>query len=337
MATLKTNFNLKHLNTFGLDVRARYIFEPETTGELAAFLKNPEYAKYNRTILGGGSNVLFRKDYDGIIIHPVIRGIKTASESAPEIDIEVFCGEEWDAFVEYCVEHEFSGIENLSWIPGNVGAAPIQNIGAYGVEAKESIIQVEAVDMDSGEKRLFSNPECRFGYRDSIFKNRFKDKYLITRVTFRLKKHFLPNTSYGTVASALEKYERITIKNLRSAIISIRKCKLPDPGIAGNAGSFFKNPVVEKAKKDQLMNQFPGIPSHPVNQERVKIPAAWMIEQCGWKGRQVGNVKVHEHQALVLINTGNATGDEIYQLALEIKSSVRNKFGIQLEEEVNVL
>ncbi len=336
-ATIKHNYSLENYITFHINTFTKYFIEFNDKTEIIEFVKI-EINKYpDYFILGGGSNLLFLNHFKGLVIHPNIKGINVINENDDFVFVEAKCGENWDEFVEFCVNKRYGGIENLSKIPGNVGAAPIQNIGAYGVEVKDVINKVIAIEMGTGKEVTFSNSECKFGYRDSIFKNKLKDKYIVTDVIFKLDKKHKLNTGYGKVMEELSKYKERNISTLRKAINHIREEKLPDPDKIGNAGSFFQNPVINNAKYENLINSFPSIPSFPVNNENKKIPAAWLIEQCGWKGKRVGDAGVYPNQPLVLVNYGNATGEQIFTLSEKIKESVFQKFSINLEREVKVI
>jgi UDP-N-acetylmuramate dehydrogenase len=281
--------------------------------------------------------VLFTKDFEGLIIQPLVPDITVLDDTNDSLMVRAGAGVNWDTFVEWCVIRGVYGIENLSFIPGSVGAAPIQNIGAYGVEVKDTIIKVEGVNMDSKKPFELINADCEFGYRDSIFKNKLKGKVIINNVVFRLSK--TPNliTNYGNLEEEIGKLGEKTLQSVRTAVINIRKKKLPDPAILGNAGSFFKNPIVSKSTYNSILTKNNTVPSYPLSDEFVKIPAGWLIEQCGWKGKQIGNCGVHKDQALVIVNYGNASGSEIINLATQIQDSVKNEFGIELELEVNVI
>lgn len=337
MAILNTNYSLKKHNTFGIDVNAKYFFEFETIEEIKQFLNDNPLTSTKYLILGGGSNLLFTGDFEGIVIHPDIRGLEITDEEEDHILVRAGANEVWDDLVEWCVNHNLGGIENLSHIPGVVGAVPIQNIGAYGVEAHEVIKEVEAISIESGKLVTFSNSQCEFGYRDSIFKNGLKNQFIITHVTFRLSKTPQLKTHYGTVERELNRYTEIKLANVREVITNIRKSKLPDPQKTGNAGSFFKNPVITSDKARKLKLKYPQMPTYPVDETYCKLAAGWLIEQCGWRGKRIGNAAVHKDQALVLINCGNATGLEILKLANEIRKSVLLKFNISLEMEVNAV
>jgi UDP-N-acetylmuramate dehydrogenase len=337
MIRYKENLNLKPYNSFGIEVIAKSFFEFTEKEDLCDFLsKNllPE----KRLILGGGSNLLFISNFDGLIIHPNIPGIGLIKEDRNHIYIEAGAGEKWDDLVNFTVKYELGGLENLSNIPGKVGASSIQNIGAYGKEAKESIHLVKGIDLSNGIEILFSNEDCRFGYRDSIFKNKLKGKIVVTSVVFRLDKFPEYSLDYGTLKDEVENLGTINLATIRQAVINIRGSKLPDPEKLCNAGSFFKNPIVTSDFADRLRVQYFHIPVYETLQpDKVKIAAGWLIDQCGWKGYREGDAGVHKEQALVLVNYGMATGKEIYLLSEKIKKSVFEKFGIELEPEVNVV
>lgn len=337
MLTTHKNYSLKKFNTFGIDVNASQFLECTTMGALveALTLSNSQYVR--RLILGGGSNILFTRDFDGVVIHPLITGIETLAEDEESITLRVGAGVEWDSLVEYSVNQGFGGLENLSLIPGNVGASPIQNIGAYGVEVKDSIEWVEGLFIDNQKPFILKNNECNFGYRDSIFKNELKGQVVVTHVVFKLSKQPSLVTHYGNLEAELERLGGKNLKNLRKAVIEIRNSKLPDPKVLGNAGSFFKNPVVDISLVEELQKEFDKVPYYPVSENDVKLPAGWLIEQSGWKGKRVGNVGVHKDQALVLVNYGGAKGSEVVELAHMVRQSVMERFNVSLEMEVNVV
>jgi UDP-N-acetylmuramate dehydrogenase len=340
MIKIEENINLKPYNTFGIEANARYFSKISTEEELEELLSSEVYKNERHLILGGGSNILFTKDFDGLIIKVDLQGIKQQEETDDTIDLNVKSGELWHNLVLYCVQQNLGGIENLSLIPGTVGAAPIQNIGAYGIEVKEVIQKVEAINLLTGERKSFTNAECMFGYRESIFKHELREKYFISSVTLTVtKKNHLLNTSYGAIQDTLKAMQvtEPTIKNISDAVIHIRKTKLPDPMIIGNAGSFFKNPTITLSQYEQLKNSYSEIPGYPSVNQSVKVPAGWLIEQCGWKGKRVNNIGVHAQQALVLVNYGNGNGNEIFQLAKNILTSVKEKFDITLTTEVNIV
>lgn len=336
---LKEGVSLKALNTMGLQTSARYFLEIHSAADVQEWLKSEWYPGTPFIILGGGSNVLFLEEsFEGIILKNCIKGIEVMQEDDSDILLKAGGGENWHKLVQHCVSHGWGGIENLSLIPGSVGAAPIQNIGAYGVELEEVFEQLEAVMLESGELRSFSREECGFGYRDSIFKKELKGKVFITSVTLRLKKNPVLNTSYRALQEKMDEkgIKEPGIKDISDAVIEIRSSKLPDPDEIGNTGSFFKNPVISRDKFQQLQSEYPAIPNYPAG-DKVKVPAAWLIDQCGWKGRRFGDAGVHRKQALVLVNYGNAEGKEIWELAGKIRQSVNDAFGIMLHPEVNII
>lgn len=341
---IRENISLKPYHTFGIDVLARYFSSFKTIDELEELACNskfnPEGSGQNpKLILGGGSNVLFLKNYNGLVMKNEIAGIEVVAEDENHVYVQAGAGENWHKLVMYCVENGFAGIENLSLIPGNVGASPMQNIGAYGVEIKDVFYELEAWHINDNAIKKFSVEECEFGYRESVFKHKYKGAFVITGVTYRLNKKPVYHTSYGAVQQELEKMDvqELGIKAISQAIINIRSSKLPDPKEIGNAGSFFKNPALEKSKFEKLKMEFPGIPSFPFNDTQVKVPAGWLIEQCGWKGYRKGDAGCYPKQALVLVNYGTASGDEIFSLSEKVLQSVKNKFGIVLEREVNIV
>ncbi|MDR1681531.1 MAG: UDP-N-acetylmuramate dehydrogenase [Prevotellaceae bacterium] len=330
-------YSLKSHNTFGFDVRTGLFAAVDTADELQALLSDARYHTMPRLVLGGGSNMVFCGDFDGLVIHPRMGGIEKQAEDAEEVYLRAGAGVVWDDFVACAVQHGWGGAENLSFIPGRVGASPVQNIGAYGVEAKAIIHQVECILTGTGERRIFSNAECAFGYRDSVFKHAWKDRAVVTHVVFRLRKRPVLQVHYSPLADELKNYPEHSLPAVRQAIIAIRRRKLPDPAETGNAGSFFKNPVVPKATAERLAAADPQLTLYPVNDASVKLPAGRLIELAGWKGRRVGNVGVHAQQALVLVHYGGGTGNEIMALAAAIRQSVYDRFGVQLEPEVNVI
>jgi UDP-N-acetylmuramate dehydrogenase len=336
MTDIKENFPLRQYNTMGINVNARFFAKARTIEELKWVLDNHrDYFPFY--IIGGGSNILFTKDFNGLILQPAIKGITILEENRENLVIEAGAGEDWDAFVQWTVDRGLGGIENLSYIPGSVGSSPIQNIGAYGAEVREVIDRVNYLDLKTSEIVSLPNRDCNFGYRDSIFKNLLKNRVIITSVVFRLNRFPVFNTSYDNLMAECEKHGSISLEKVRNAVIEIRKSKLPDPAELGNAGSFFKNPVVESILAEDIRKEFREMPSFPVNEDLTKIPAGWLIEQCGWKGKRKGNAGVHEKQALVIVNYGNATGTEVLELAENIRQSVFSKFSIQLETEVNII
>ncbi|MDD2279429.1 MAG: UDP-N-acetylmuramate dehydrogenase [Bacteroidales bacterium] len=337
MYNISHNFCLKPLNTFGIDVKSEYYIEIQSIDDLREAIKWVKDNHFEWFVLGGGSNVLFKGDFKGVVIKPGIVGIDVVAEDEQSISIKVGAGVEWDNLVEYAVNSGLGGIENLSLIPGSVGASPIQNIGAYGVEAKDTIEYVEGVYIDTLKSFKITKDECKFDYRDSIFKNELKGKVIITHVVFRLSKTPKLIVHYGNLEEELKLLGGMNIANVRKAVSAIRNSKLPDPKEIGNAGSFFKNPVVDITLVEDLQEKFDKVPYYPVNENLVKLPAGWLIEQCGWKGKQVGRVGVHKMQALVLVNHGGCTGNEVIDLAHRIRESVMEKFNVALEMEVNVI
>jgi UDP-N-acetylmuramate dehydrogenase len=338
MSKLSQNISLKDYNTFGIDANAKYFLTIDSSNDLIDFFaSNKEYLKEERLILGGGSNLLFTSDFNGLIIYPDIRGIRILSETDKIVEIEVGAGENWDDFVSICVEKGWGGTENLSLIPGNVGAVPVQNIGAYGVEAESIIAKVNGISLETLQKKSMAGNACNFEYRNSIFKTKLKGKFVVTSVIFRLLKKFSLVLTYGILKMELNNYEEVNLKTVREAVISIRKSKLPDPKEIGNAGSFFKNPVIYNEIAQKLKDQYDGVPVYAAGGGMVKIAAGWLIERAGWKGKSFGNAAVHDKQALVIVNKGNASGKEIYELSEKIRTDVYLKFGIELEPEVNVI
>lgn len=322
-------------NTFGLDVKAAVFLEYKSVEELEKLIVAGRITSPYLHI-GGGSNLLFTGDYRGVILHSLIRGIEVTEEDNETVTVRVGAGVIWDDFVAYCVEHGWYGAENLSLIPGEVGASAVQNIGAYGVEVKDLIVAVETVNIQ-GVRRVYSMNECEYSYRNSLFKRPEMKHVFVTHVNFRLSKKEVFTLDYGTIRQELEKYPTLELKTLRKVIINIRKSKLPDPEILGNAGSFFMNPVVKRDVFEELKKDYPLMPFYVLDDERVKIPAGWMIDQCGWKGKSLGPAAVHDKQALVLVNRGGATGADIIALSDAVRASVREKFGIDIHPEVNFI
>ena len=335
---IKNDFSLKGFNTFGIDVRAKEFVLVKDHQDLFDLILKRDLTKEKFLMLGGGSNILFTKDFEGLLIKNEITGIEIIKEDAQQVLVRVGAGMKWHELVLYCIERGWGGLENLSLIPGTVGASPIQNIGAYGVEVKDLIDEVEGIDLIQKNTRKIKSQECEFGYRSSVFKTRLKNSFLITAVVFRLNKQNQLHVEYGAIRDELSrmKVDHPTIRDVSNAVINIRQSKLPDPKIIGNAGSFFKNPVVSQEKLDILKVAYPSIVSYPFKND-FKLAAGWLIEQAGWKGYREGNVGCHEKQALVLVNHGNASGLEILQLAQKIQQSVYAKFGVELEMEVNVI
>ena len=344
------NCSLRERNTFRIEARAALLVEYDTVEDLQDFIRQQaaqQADEHQRTIptpilhIGGGSNLLFLNDYSGTILHSRIRDIHVTEEREDSIVVRVSAGTAWDEWVQYAIIHQWYGLENLSLIPGEVGAAAVQNIGAYGLEAKDFIVCVDTVDLRTGDTRQFTAEECQYGYRDSIFKHELRGCYAVTHVHFRLSRTFLPRIEYGGIRKALlEKgiqEDSLTPEQLRQTIIEIRQSKLPDPHVLGNAGSFFTNPIVPRADYERIAARYPDAPHFAVDTDLVKIPAGWMIEQCGWKGRNLGRAGVYEKQALVLVNLGNATGQEVAQLCRTIQQDVEKTFGICIVPEVNFI
>lgn len=334
----ETDFSLKKHNTFGIDAKAKEFVAVHSVDELKEVLReNPTKKKF---ILGGGSNMLLTRDIDALVIHIDLKGKKVIREDDDFVWIEAQAGEVWHEFVLYTIGQNYGGLENMSLIPGNVGTTPIQNIGAYGTEIKDTFVSCNALDISTLEMRTFSKEECGFGYRESVFKNAEKDKYIITSVVFRLtKRNHRINTAYGDIQAELAKNNigTPTIKDVSNAVIAIRQSKLPDPKELGNSGSFFKNPIIPKAQFDAARAKFPEMKFYPVSDTEVKVPAGWLIEQAGFKGKRFGDAGVHKNQALVIVNYGNATGAEILAVSKNVQQTVLDMFGIAIEAEVNII
>lgn len=332
----QSNFQLKEYNTFGISAQAKEFVAISNTTELASVLKSNQ----DIFVLGGGSNMLLTQNIEKLVVHVNLKGIEIVKEDENFAWIKAQAGENWHEFVLWCIEHNFGGLENLSLIPGNVGTTPIQNIGAYGVEIKDTFDSCTAMKIDNQSIKSFDKQTCSFGYRESVFKNELKNQYIITDVTFKLtKKNHKINTSYGAIDTELEK-ENITnptLKEISNAVISIRESKLPNPKELGNSGSFFKNPIILKADYDQAKQNHPEMPHYVVSDTEVKVPAGWLIEQAGFKGKRFGDAGIHKNQALVLVNYGNATGQEILAVSKDIQNTIFKKFGIHIEAEVNVI
>jgi len=338
---MENNVNLKDFNTFGIEVFAKEFEALHTAEEAISFFKERNLTEKEFLVLGGGSNLLLTDDFNGIVIHNNIKGIEILEETTEIVLLKAGAGENWHEFVLQCIEKGYAGLENLSLIPGNVGASPMQNIGAYGVEVKDLITEVEAIEIATGELKTFTNEACQFGYRSSIFKTTHKNNYFISSVTFKLSKEPDFNISYGAIKAQLDEdeisQENLSIKAISNAVIAIRKSKLPDPKEIGNSGSFFKNPVISAAIFGGLKKEHKGMPAYQLPDGGYKLAAGWLIEKTGWKGYTEGNYGVHKKQALVLVNYGGATGLEIYDLSERILLSVQQKFGVTLEREVNIL
>jgi UDP-N-acetylmuramate dehydrogenase len=338
MPTLQQNISLKPYNTFGIDVRAKYFAEIKSEAQLAELFNNPILKTEKLLVLGGGSNMLFTEDFNGIVVKISIEGMRYVIEDHG-VRVNAGGGVVWNDLVNYCVDHGFAGIENLSLIPGTVGASPIQNIGAYGVELKDVFSSCRAFEIASGQIKTFEYADCKFGYRDSIFKNELKNQYIITEVSFRLSKQAKLQTHYGAITAELQKRHiaEPTIADIAQVVAAIRVSKLPDPKTIGNAGSFFKNPIISKAQFDDLVAKFPDVVNYPAPDDKVKIAAGWLIEECGFKGKVVGETGTWKNQALVLVNHGHASGQEVYIFSEQIIETVYTKFGVMLEREVNIL
>lgn len=343
---IQENISLRQYNTFGIDAHARYFSSFSDIEVLSEWME--ENSKIEKMILGGGSNILFTKNVDGIVLKNEIGGINELSEDDSYVYVQAGAGENWHGFVQHCLQRNWAGLENLSLIPGSVGAAPMQNIGAYGVELQEMFNSLSAYNLHDKKVHNFTAGDCAFGYRDSVFKNKYKNQFIILNVTFRLRKHPVFHTSYGAIGEELEKMqvEALSIQAIAQAVINIRSSKLPDPAVIGNAGSFFKNPEIPQQQFELLLKDYPTLPHYPARQYAgtdssgqgfVKLAAGWLIEQCGWKAFRRGDAGVHAKQALVLVNYGGAKGKEIYDLSEEILRSVHKKFGVTLEREVNIL
>lgn len=335
---IQNNFSLKKHNTFGIDAKAKQFVAVHTVDELKTILKN--HQSDTKFILGGGSNMLLTQDINALVIHVDLKGKKIIRENEDEVWVESMAGENWHEFVLWTISQDFGGLENMSLIPGNVGTTPVQNIGAYGTEIKDTFVSCDAVNILTGETKTFHSKECNFGYRESIFKHEAKDKYVITSVVFKLsRRNHKINTSYGDITKELEKnnISAPTLKDVSNAVIAIRQSKLPDPKELGNSGSFFKNPVISKEDFLKVQEKFPEIRFFEVSPSEVKVPAGWLIEHAGYKGFRRNDAGVHKNQALVLVNYGNASGQEILALSKEVQKAVFDKYGIAIEAEVNVI
>jgi len=336
--SIQHNVSLKEFNTFGISAKAKQFISISNTSELIEALQLPRFSEY--FVLGGGSNMLLTRDLEIPVLHINSKGKEVIETSETDVLVKIQAGENWHEFVLWCIENDFGGVENLSLIPGNVGTSPIQNIGAYGVELKDTFVSCTVIEIKTQEEKIFTLEDCNFGYRNSIFKNEAKGKYIITAVTFKLtcKNHQL-TTSYGAIQEELERKNiaNPTIKDVSDAVIAIRERKLPNPKEIGNSGSFFKNPVILKSAFELLKEEYPTIPHYVISDKEIKVPAGWLIEQCGFKGKRYGDAGVHKNQALVLVNYDNATGAEILALAKKIQEAVLEKFNIVIEAEVNVI
>ena len=332
------HFSLKNFNTFGIEANAKQFVGVHSVADLKTVLI--ENKTKNKFILGGGSNMLLTQDIDALVIHIDLKGKKIVEENEDFVWVESQAGENWHEFVLWTINQNFGGLENMSLIPGNVGTTPVQNIGAYGTEIKDTFVSCSAIKIDTLEMKIFSKEECHFGYRESVFKNEVKDQYIITSVVFKLtKRNHKINISYGDIASELEKNNITTptLKDVSNAVIAIRQSKLPDPKVLGNSGSFFKNPIVLKSEFEKIHQKFPEMKFYEISETEVKVPAGWLIEQAGFKGKRYGDAGIHKNQALVLVNYGSATGQEILNVSKEIQDTIFRTFGISIEAEVNII
>jgi UDP-N-acetylmuramate dehydrogenase len=337
---VQQNIDLSPFNTFGIQASAKAFTTVRAVSEVQALIQTPAFTEQKVLLLGGGSNLLLTQDFPGLVVKIEIMGKEIVRETDDHVVLKVGAGENWHTLVLYCVAHGWGGVENLSLIPGTAGAAPMQNIGAYGTEMKDVIVDVEAVEIRTGHVHTFTNEACAFGYRDSIFKQQAKGLYIITAITLSLtKRNHALNISYGAVRDTITAlgYAEPSVKAISDAVIHIRQSKLPDPALIGNAGSFFKNPTIPAAQYAALQQTYAAVPGYTAEDGMVKVPAGWLIEQCGWKGKRLGNIGVHQHQALVLVNYGGGKGNDIWQLALEIQRSVKEKFNIDIHPEVNIV
>lgn len=335
---IQENISLKKYNTFGIDVQARFFVEITGLVQLQKVLELKAYPK--KFIISGGSNMLLTKDIDALVVHIQLKGITVVEETEDYVEVKAMAGENWNELVMWSLEHGYGGLENLSLIPGNVGTAPIQNIGAYGVELKDVFVSCAAMDVTTGELEGFDREACEFGYRESIFKNEAKDKYIITSVVLKLtKNNHVLHTGYGSIENELKNKGIVhpTIRDISDAVIAIRRSKLPDPKEIGNSGSFFKNPIISRKAFDKFIKKNPDAPFYEMDDDQFKVPAGWLVEQCGFKGKRFGDAGVHKNQALVLVNHGNATGREILDLSKKIQDEVQKTFKIKIQPEVNII
>lgn len=331
---IQKNISLKNYNTFGIDVIANRFVEINSLSDLKKIIASEK----DLFLIGGGSNMLLTSNINKLVVHLNLKGIIVNDTEKEFVFVTAEAGENWHEFVLWCISQNYGGLENLSLIPGNIGTSPIQNIGAYGVEIKDTFYQLEALEIATGKIKTFTKEACNFGYRNSVFKNELKNKYIIINVTFKLtKNNHKTNISYGAIKTYLQNISEPSIKDISNAVISIRESKLPNPKEIGNSGSFFKNPVINKELFQNLSEKYPNIPHYIISKNEIKIPAGWLIEQCGFKGKRFGDTGVHQKQALVLVNYGNATGEEIYNLAKKIQETVKSNFHINLEMEVNII
>lgn len=339
MIKIEENVSLKAFNTFGIEVKCKYFTEINSVSDFLELITHTTYINNQKLIIGGGSNILFTQNFEGLVIKNNLKGISVVFENTEELVVKAAAGVVWHDLVLFCIAHNYAGLENLSLIPGCVGASPMQNIGAYGVEIKDLFEELEAYSMDKGERRIFKNNDCEFGYRESVFKHKLKNQFLITSVSFRLKKRPVLNTSYGAINSELKAMNIISpgIKEVSNAVIHIRKSKLPDPKVMGNAGSFFKNPEVPAKQYNELRARFEDLVAYSLPNGNYKLAAGWLIEQCGLKGYEYNGAAVHAKQALVLVNKGNCRGEDVFKLSGYVLQTVFDKFGVTLEREVNII
>ena len=339
MMTIEKNKSLKNMNTFGLDAKAKYFCAVHSFDEIIDIFQSQVFNNEKHLILGGGSNILLTDDYEGLVIKNNIIGKEVINQNEDYVTIKVYSGEVWHDLVLHCVQNGWGGIENLSLIPGSVGAAPMQNIGAYGVELKDVFVELDAIHIPSCKIESFDNSACEFAYRQSIFKNKLKGQYFIYSITLKLSKKPKINISYGAIKGTLNdmNINKPSIKDVSNSVIKIRQSKLPDPSELGNSGSFFKNPIISNDDFKKVKANFPDIIAYPAGEKHTKLAAGWLIEQCGFKGKRYGNTGAHEHQALVLVNYGNAKGNDIWDLALKIKKAVKDKFDVDIDPEVNII
>ncbi len=337
--TISANISLKPYNTFGIDAEAKFFTSIQSIQNIQELLQSNEYKTNDRLILGGGSNLLLTKNVDALVIKNDLKGIEIVKETTDSVFVKCAAGEVWHEFVMWSIQQNFGGLENLSLIPGCTGASPMQNIGAYGVEIKDTFYELEAIHTQTGEQKKFSKSECEFGYRESVFKRKFKNQFIITSVTFQLSKSPTFHIEYGAIKQELDamKVSDLSLKAISQAVINIRSSKLPNPKEIGNAGSFFKNPEVAASVYERLKHEFPNLVAYPLDNSNYKLAAGWLIEQSGLKGYRLGDAGVHKLQALVLVNYGNATGNEIYNLSTHVLQTVKAKFGVDLEREVNII
>jgi len=337
MDCLLEHISLKKYNTFGIEVKARYFIELSSPDQIREFLHAEQSKIVPRLIMGEGSNILFTKDFEGIVIRPLIKGVEKIEETARHVYLKVGAGENWDGFVKYCVDNDWGGLENLSMIPGSVGASPVQNVGAYGAEVKDVIEYVDAIDLSDNKTVKYAAKECMFDYRSSIFKQNLKNRIIVTHVVFKLDKEHRFITSYGNIEKELDKYPETNIQNIRKVVTNIRSNKLPDPLKFGNAGSFFKNPVIDRNTLENIRRYYPKILFWEINEDQFKISAAWLIEKCNWKNKKIGHAGTYKNQPLVIVNYGRASGKDILNLSGKIQKAVKNRFAIHLEPEVNII